>query len=217
MSIVNSRIADKPGYYGQLQLGLLSLARLPRTRVMEIGCGKGETLAYLKQQGTSYVVGVELVPEIAEATARRPEVDKVLSGNVETLDLQFPDMFDLIIASHVLEHLVDPWNTLRRLRTLLAPGGQLIGAIPNVRHARTALPLLFTGKWEYRDSGVLDWTHLRFFTRNTIVDLLETAGFRVEMLDPQFQIRARFANTATLGLFQNILADAYVFSATPKN
>src|SRR5689334_13671604 len=172
MSLINTRMVDKPGYFSQLQLRLLSLARLPRPRVMEVGCGKGETLAHLKRLGASYVVGIELVPEIAEATSHRPEIDQVISGNVETLELQFAESFDLIIASHVLEHLVDPWSTLRRLRALLAPEGQLIGAIPNVRHARTALPLVLAGKWQYQDSGVLDWTHLRFFTRHTIIELL---------------------------------------------
>jgi len=62
MAILNSRVADRHNYYGHLPLELLSLARLPRTRVLEIGCGKGETLVYLKNRGASYVAGIELVP-----------------------------------------------------------------------------------------------------------------------------------------------------------
>lgn len=214
MTIINGRVTDS-GYYSQLPLPLLSLAHLPCSRVLEIGCGTGEALAYMKNHGASYVVGIELVPEIAEIAANRPEVDKLLIGSVENLRLEFDCGFDLIIASHVLEHLVDPWAVLRTLRTLLLPTGQLIGALPNVRHARTILPLLFAGRWRYEERGILDWTHLRFFTRSAILELLQSTGFTVQTIVPEFQSKARLANAATLGVFRNFLGFAYNFAAVP--
>ena len=71
--------------------------------------------------------------------------------------------FDLIMCLDVLEHLVDPWKTLSRLADHLKPGGTVIASIPNVRHARNLLSLLFMGKWEYKEQRLLDKTHLRVF------------------------------------------------------
>jgi 2-polyprenyl-3-methyl-5-hydroxy-6-metoxy-1,4-benzoquinol methylase len=215
MTLINNRV--DAGYYGNLQSQVLSLVKFPCFRALEIGCGNGQGLVYLKNRGVSYVAGVELVPEVARLAADRPEVDKIFTGNVEAVisDLESEPKFDLIMASHVLEHLIDPWSTLRSLKALLAPTGQLVGAIPNVRHVRTVLPLLLTGRWQYQDYGILDWTHLRFFTRSAIVDLLQSTGFKVDKLVAEFQRNGRAANMITFGAFRDLLALAYNFSAVP--
>lgn len=212
MSIANNRTSGS--YFDHLHRPLLSLVKHPPRRVLEIGCGTGATLSYFKNLGASFVVGVELVPEVAEIASKRQEIDLVLTGSVESLDLEFDSGFDLIVVSHVLEHLIDPWKALRRLRELLLPGGQLIGTLPNVRNVRVVLPLILTGKWKYEDFGIMDWTHLRFFSRSSLIDLLQSTGFNVDTIFPEFYSKARVANMITLGLFRNIWAFAYSFSST---
>ena len=118
-------------------------------------------------------------PEAGDAAKGR--LDEVHIGNVEQLDLPIePASLDVVLCLDVLEHLIDPWSTITRLATLLKPGGVLIASVPNVRHFRVVLPLLFRGQWKYADFGLMDRTHLRFFTRGSAIELLEAAGLRVD-------------------------------------
>ncbi len=157
---------------------------LPETvsRTLEIGCGAGRTLAWLKSvRQCAWLGGVELNREAAELARRG--LDAVYEGNIERMELPIePGSLDLILCLDVLEHLADPWTVVQRLQKLLKPGGALIASIPNVRYRRVVFPLLFQGKWEYVDEGVLDRTHLRFFVRDTAVHLLESAGLTVDMV-----------------------------------
>ena len=89
---------------------------------------------------------------------------------------------DCVIFADVLEHLVDPWAAVRQAREMLAPGGALVVSIPNVLHHAVVKDLL-RGRFDYRDAGVLDRTHLRFFTAATARELVEQAGFRVERME----------------------------------
>jgi SAM-dependent methyltransferase len=213
--MLNVRVSADSGYFSELRMPLISLAQGTPKRVLEIGCASGQTLAYFKEHGAEWVVGVELSDEVAETARARSEVDQVLTGNVETMTLPFEEAsFDLIITGHVLEHLTDPWAVLRELRTLLKPGGQLIGALPNIRNVRVVLPLLLVGRWRYEKSGLMDWTHLRFFTASTIVELLKSCEFEIAKIVPEFSsTRAGFFNRLTLGLMKNLFCYAYNFSA----
>lgn len=110
-------------------------------------------------------------------------LDQVIQGNIEAMELPIePGSIDLLLCLDVLEHLVDPWETLRRLAALLRPNGVLVASIPNVRYYRVLLPLMLGGRWDYQDSGILDRTHLRFFTRATAIELVESAGFSIEQV-----------------------------------
>lgn len=150
-------------------------------RVLEVGCGAGRTLESLKQTGrAAWTCGIELVDEAAQDAAGR--VDQILVGDVERLEIPIaPRSLDLILLLDVLEHIADPWATMSRLAGLLKPGGHVIASIPNVRHHSVVLPLVLRGRWSYAPSGVLDRTHLRFFTKQTAFALLETAGLKVEL------------------------------------
>jgi SAM-dependent methyltransferase len=149
-------------------------------RVLEVGCGGGRTLEYLKQtRRAGWTCGIELVDEVAGEAAAR--VDQVIAGDVEQLDIPIaPGSLDLILLLDVLEHLVDPWRVMTRLTGLLRPGGHVIASLPNVRHHSVVLPLVMRGRWSYAPSGVLDRAHLRFFTRQSAVALVETAGLKVD-------------------------------------
>ena len=214
----NSRIGAESEYYGHIRHELLRLAKPNAQRVLEIGCGLGNNLAWAKQNlGSKFCVGVELVPKIAEEAKRSGKVDEIYLGDIESLELPFaPHSFDLVIASHVLEHLKDPWAALGHIKSLLTPTGQLLGSLPNVRNLKVSVPLLFAGTWTYEDEGILDWTHTKFFTKQTIRDLLTESGFSVNVLSPEFGGKSRLANTLTFGTFQNLLCFTYNFSASPS-
>ncbi len=214
--MINTKLSSDNNYYHHIRMPLLSLARGIPKQVLEVGCAAGQSLVYFKERGTEYAVGIELVPTIAEIARSHSEIDDVIIGNIEAIDLKYSEnSFDLIIVGHVLEHVTDPWSVLRRLIKLLKPNGQLIGSLPNIRHVTVVLPLLFAGKWEYQDEGILDWTHFRFFTKSTVKDLLETTGFHVDMIKPEVAGRKmKIVNAATFGFFKNLLGFTNNFSAT---
>jgi SAM-dependent methyltransferase len=212
--VINSRVQATGGYYQELRTPMLSLVRGVPKRVLEIGCASGRTLAYFQERGAEFTVGVEYSPDVA-AQAEARGVGQIIVGDIERLELDLePASFDLLIAGHVLEHLTDPWQVLRKLRAFLKPGGQFVGGLPNVRHHSVVLPLVFHGKWEYQPSGVMDWTHLRFFSRGTAQALVRNAGFEVDQIVPEFGRKSEIANTLTLKLFSNFLSYAYNISAT---
>lgn len=214
--MINTKLAPDRIYYHDLRTEMLSLVEGMPKRILEIGCASGHTLAYLKKSlGAEHLVGVEISSDVARLAAERPEINEVLVGNIEDLPLDYPEnYFDLVIAGHVLEHLVDPWATLRKLVRHLRPGGQVVGAVPNIKHVSVTLPLLLYGRWEYRPTGIMDWTHLRFFTRATLIQLLVSANLRVKTISPEIQgPRATLANRMTLGTAADWLAYAYNFSA----
>ncbi|MGH9152500.1 MAG: class I SAM-dependent methyltransferase, partial [Acidimicrobiales bacterium] len=145
-------------------------------RVLDVGCASGYLGETLRQQGCT-VAGVEYDAEAAEAA--KAVLDEVVVGDVGELDLvgHFgAGSFDAVVFGDVLEHVVDPAGVLRRLRPLLAPGGAAVVSIPNVAHGAVRLSLM-SGRFDYRPLGLLDDTHLRFFTRDSLHDLLAEAGF----------------------------------------
>ena len=147
-------------------------------RVLELGCATGYMSEVLRARGC-YVVGVERDPLMAELAEQR--CDRLIVGDLDLLDLAEElagERFDVIVAADVLEHLRDPLQVLRSLRPLLAENGYLVASIPNVAHGSVRLALL-EGRFPYQERGLLDRTHLRFFTRESIGQLLEDAGFLI--------------------------------------
>ncbi len=212
--MINTTQKDDGAYFNFLRHELLKHIVGKPLKVLEIGCASGLLLAHLKKShGIEFAVGIELAPEVANVARERPEIDIVISGNIEEMSLDFNEQsFDLILAGHVLEHLVDPWATMTRLSRYLRKGGQFIGAVPNLRHISVCAPLVLRGTWRYQPSGIMDWTHMRFFTRQTILEMLETAGYEKCIVTPEFWPRAQKADTFTLHRFSNLLAYSYSFS-----
>jgi 2-polyprenyl-3-methyl-5-hydroxy-6-metoxy-1,4-benzoquinol methylase len=184
-------------------------------RVLEVGCGRGGTLAWLKATGRArWVVGIELFADAAAVA--RTKLDELHEGDVDQhIDILAPGSFDLILCLDVLEHLVDPWATLRRLQSLLRPGGQLIASLPNIRHHSVVLPLLLTGKWRYETAGIMDRTHLRFFSRETAIDLLQQAGLQLTDERPTYAWGSwdKWKDLLSFGLLRNFLSFQYLLSA----
>lgn len=182
--------------------------------VLEVGCGTGATLAWLKNSGRcTRTTGIEIYEAAAEQA--RARVDELHVGDAEGLMAQafMPESFDVVLCLDVLEHLVDPWAFVGRVRLLLKPGGLLVASIPNVRHARVVLPLLLQGRWQYEDAGQLDRTHLRFFTRESALQLMQCSGLQLQRWQrrmPPAASRSGLANTLSLGLFKDFLAMSYL-------
>lgn len=183
-----------PGYYEHQRPEVRALVPAAARRILDIGCAGGRLGAALKADGGREVVGIEIDPEAAHRA--RAHLDRVLIGDVERMPLPFPpEAFDCIICADVLEHLRDPWAVLGRLRRLLGPAGTLVASFPNVRHI-DILRDLVRGRWTYRTAGILDRTHLRFFTRREFERMLRAAGFTGERWTPR--IPEQFAPLSAL-------------------
>ncbi len=158
------------------------LADFADALILEIGCGTGGTgrLAIARAKCNRYR-GVELDQRAAAEAAKH--LHQVVQGNVETLDLPWPQSsFDALILSEVLEHLVDPWLTVRKLKPLLKPHALVLAGSPNVSHHRV-IRMLLHGEWTLTESGVMDYTHLRWFTPKTYRRLFEQSGYEVLRLE----------------------------------
>jgi 2-polyprenyl-3-methyl-5-hydroxy-6-metoxy-1,4-benzoquinol methylase len=186
------------------------LADLPGNRdaaILEIGCGHGATGALALAEGRcGTYCGVELFDDAAGIAAGH--LTEVVTGDVEKIALPWPaQTFDVLILSEVLEHLVDPWAALARLRPLLKPGAKVFASSPNAAHYAIIL-MLVAGEWRLENAGPMDRTHLRWFTPRSYRRLFEGAGFivdRVEALSPPGW-KAKIFLGLTLGRSSHLVA-----------
>jgi 2-polyprenyl-3-methyl-5-hydroxy-6-metoxy-1,4-benzoquinol methylase len=150
-------------------------------RVLDVGCAAGYLAKELKKKNC-YVVGIELDPKAAKEATRY--CDKVITGNVEVIDeISYSEgFFDIIIYADVLEHLVRPDLVLKKFAKYLSKKGYVLASIPNVVNWYYRLRFLF-GTFNYEESGILDKTHLRFFTLKTAKELFETSDYRIIKID----------------------------------
>ncbi|MGE5680449.1 MAG: glycosyltransferase [Bacillota bacterium] len=164
-------------YYENPRPEIQQLIKPGAGKILDVGCGKGLMASELKSKLDAEVWGIEIVRQAAAAAEKR--LDKVLSGSIEENLRHLPDSyFDTIIFADVLEHLTDPTSVLKNIRAKLADNGQIIASIPNVRFWSVVKGLL-EGNWEYQEAGILDNTHLRFFTKSSIASMFEKAGYSI--------------------------------------
>jgi 2-polyprenyl-3-methyl-5-hydroxy-6-metoxy-1,4-benzoquinol methylase len=175
---------NKPaGYYDNVRHEMLKYLPATAKKVMDVGCGNGAFAAIVKKQNNAEVWGIE--PMESEAKVAETVLDKVFTGGVEPFLEQLPDRyFDAIYFNDVLEHLADPYSVLDILKSKLAPGGVIISSIPNVRFYRTFSRVVFAKDWRYDEFGIMDKTHLRFFTGKSIRRMYEELGYNVLTHEP---------------------------------
>ena len=148
-------------------------------RILDVGCGVGKTGQVLREKGFEEIFGVEVDSRAAHQAM--PFYKEVIVGDVDRDILPFAEgFFDCILYGDVLEHLIDPWRVLDRHRGILQDDGTIICSVPNVRYYGVLRSLIFKGEWDYTPLGILDRTHLRFFTLKTIEDMLRETGFEVK-------------------------------------
>ena len=162
-------------------------------RVLDFGCSTGALGRNLKEARPGIEVhGVELDPSMAKEARRH--LDAVYEGDLNALDLSrdvAPASFDTLVFADVLEHLVDPWSVLRKSIELLEPGGHAVICLPNVRHYTTLFDVAVLGRWPYRDRGIHDRTHLRWFTLKNARELVAQAGLELVRVERNYRIIER--------------------------
>jgi 2-polyprenyl-3-methyl-5-hydroxy-6-metoxy-1,4-benzoquinol methylase len=157
----------------------------PVASVLEVGCASGRFGAALRARDPGIeLVGIEPDPE--SRTHADDTFDRVVGGLFpdNAADVARPGGYDVVVFNDVLEHMVDPAAALDAARELLAPTGVVVASIPNVRHVTVTRPLILAGEWRYEDVGVLDATHLRFFTEKSIHRFFTDAGWTIDACDP---------------------------------
>jgi GT2 family glycosyltransferase/2-polyprenyl-3-methyl-5-hydroxy-6-metoxy-1,4-benzoquinol methylase/tetratricopeptide (TPR) repeat protein len=164
-------------YYGYVRQEILDLIPLSAKRILDIGCGAGRLGEVLKQRQQATVIGVETVPAAAKQAQAR--LDDLFEEDIESLQLSDREPFDVVVCADVLEHLKNPLAVLRKIHHWLKPNGRVVISLPNVQH-HTVVRGLLEGHWTYEPAGLLDETHLRFFTRREMEKMLFRAGFEIE-------------------------------------
>ncbi len=149
-------------------------------RVLEVGCGPGTVTRILAQQGGCRVTGLELDPEAIKKAA--PYCEAIMQADLNSPEwphlLDGMERFDVVVAADVLEHLYDPWTTLKHMISFINPDGYLVISLPHVGHAAVA-SCLINSDFQYRDWGLLDRTHIRFFGFKNMETLFAQAGLKI--------------------------------------
>lgn len=146
--------------------------------IIGIGCGDGSFGKLVKEKTGAEYWGIEYMPDEAEKAS--VVLDKVFRGPCEEYIGKLPDgYFDAVYCNDVLEHLVDPYIVLEMIKPKLKPEGVIISSIPNVRHYKSFFKVLFKKEWNYTASGVMDKTHLRFFTGKSIREMYEDLNYQI--------------------------------------
>ncbi len=171
-------------YYECAREEMLDFVPQRARTVLDIGCGAGRFGSLLKQRQPVEIWGVE--PDTNAARQASTRLDHVLVGDFPS-GVRLPERyFDCIQFNDVLEHMVDPWHALRVAQGCLSDQGVVVASIPNVRFLPILYRLLVRGEWTYTPSGILDKTHLRFFTRSTILKMFEETEYQVVRMRGMF-------------------------------
>ena len=178
--MIDASYSDKEQQYFEYpRTEMLAFVPVTSAKVLEIGCGRAGFAQLLKARGAVHVTAIEAHAE--SAVWARQRVDRLLDMPIEdAIPALQGQEFDCIVLNDVLEHLVDPWKVLAALRGVLSAEGRIVASLPNVRYLPVFKDYVLRGQWRYQQDGVLDRTHLRFFTRTAMRELFESTGFAVE-------------------------------------
>ena len=216
---IEDMVAKPAGYYSNKRSEMVSLIPLTSTKILDCGCGEGYFAEEVKRQFVSSEVwGLEL--DEASAEIAREKIHAVLQGDLAETIGQLPEnYFDCITFNDVLEHLVNPYEILTRLRMNLSPNGVIVCSIPNVRYWRVFKKYVFGKNFRYEDNGVMDRTHLRFFTKRSINEMFEDLNFEVIImkgLKPTPSVGFAIANFLTFGSLSDCRYIQYAVVVKPK-
>jgi len=173
-------------YYADPRPDIQAVVQAKGRRILDVGCGEGELGQALKDAGARHVAGIERAAD--PSTRARTRLDVFVEGDLLEVALPFePGEFDYLVFADVLEHLPDPDRALRRLLPFLRADGRVIVSAPTTRFYTVLLRLLFD-RWAYTDAGIRDRTHLRVFTRRSLVRMLVAQGLAVERLERNYRL-----------------------------
>jgi len=204
---------------------MLSLIPLHRKKILEIGCAEGTFAKSI--DGAEEIWGVEPDAQAAVIASRR--LSNVLNGTFESTKQHLPfQYFDVVVCNDVIEHMPDHDEFLSQVREYIVPNGCLIGSLPNIRYYWSLFDLVLAKDWKYEDTGILDRTHLRFFTEKSLRRSLSYNGFVIEELrgikkqvtrawskkSVVYSVTALSAIALTLGYFKDIRFLQFAFRAS---
>jgi 2-polyprenyl-3-methyl-5-hydroxy-6-metoxy-1,4-benzoquinol methylase len=189
-------------YFGCSRSEMLKYLPPKFDRMLDVGCSNGAFGEVIKKSHACEVWGVDINSSAIELA--KEKLDQALCCDLTTnLDTLEDDKFDVIYFNDVLEHFIDPYSLLSGIKSKLTQNGQIIASIPNVRYFRVLSSLLMKRDWKYEDDGVMDRTHLRFFTKKSICRMFEEAGYKVNIIEPinkTKSLRPYLMSILTLGL-----------------
>ncbi len=208
-------MADK--YYIQAKRWMVPYFREGPNTVLDLGCAAGVLGKLLMESGRLGAIdGVELFPSAAMEAAKHYR--KVHLGDIEAMQFDYLSEFDYVVCGDILEHLKDPYTVLTKIHSWLKPGGMILVCLPNVRSYRVLTKLVFFGEWEYVSAGILDRTHLRFFTRRSAERMLRDAYF--DVVDTKVLVegvKKKVFNAFTFGVFDEFLASQVFLCGQRRN
>lgn len=171
-------------YFALSRPEMLKYVPTTSKRILEFGCSNGDFGAQIKSLIPCVYDGVEPFEESAAVAKTR--LDDVIISTVEDFinRTSFGQVkYDTLIFNDVLEHLIDPYTVLNKLKAVLSPGGIVVASIPNILNFAALRQLLYTKDFAYQEHGIFDKTHLRFFTKKSIIRMFEEAGYSIEKID----------------------------------
>jgi len=173
-------------YFSQSRAEMLKYINKNPKNILDVGCGKGYFGKLIKEKTKATVWGIEM-DDTAGKTAKE-FLDNVFIGDVfKVIDTLPQKFFDCIIFNDILEHLEDPYSLLIKVKSNLTEKGTLVCSLPNVRYIGNLKRLLIDKQWKYEDAGILDKTHLRFFTKRSIIDTFKELDYefiKIEGINP---------------------------------
>ena len=167
------------GYFQNQRSVMLKYIPKDATRILEVGCGEGEFCRTLKRSDRE-IWGVEMNSDAAKKAVIN--CSRVLVGDINSIYDQLPvNYFDVIVFNDVLEHIYAPWDTIQLIKSLISPTGVVVTSIPNFRYVSNLITeILFEGEFKYKlEGGILDDTHIRFFTSKSICRMFREQGYEV--------------------------------------
>lgn len=195
-------------YYQQTREEMLKYIPQNVRKTLDLGCAQGDFSELIKRKFDAECWGVEMDPAVARIAEAK--LDRVITADVNLCLDDVPDnYFDCIICNDILEHLADPYTLLLNLKQKLTGEGVLVASFPNIRYCRILFDLVIHGNWDYKDSGILDRTHLRFFTYKSLVKMFPSLGYElltIEGKEPEPSIMSRLVKLLNL-LFLNKFKD----------
>ena len=171
-------------YYDQIRYDILELIpNYKNQNILEIGCGNGSTLGYLKRKGYAKItVGIESNLDCKKKSFKN-DIDHFISEDVENLEFKLKIKFNLILILDVFEHLIHPWKVFNQFSNHLEKDGLFIVSIPNIRNLKVINNLIFNGTWDYEESGIMDRTHLRYFTDKSFKKQLNNQNLNYSIIN----------------------------------
>jgi 2-polyprenyl-3-methyl-5-hydroxy-6-metoxy-1,4-benzoquinol methylase len=182
-----------PAYIGS-RPELISLVPVHCSNVLDLGCATGVLGKTLKDQRPGVrVTGVEIDAEMASVAAQW--LDRVVIADLTNMEAALTELgageFDCLVFGDILEHLPDPWATLTAVLKILAPDGWVVASVPNVGHLDTIANLVLRGRWPYRNAGIHDRTHLRFFALQNVRTLFAGSDLEIVTLRRVYRLIER--------------------------